>query len=225
MENEVQQVIPSVKPLPQNQTSVPNPRPTNWLRILLFTVLGIAVIAGSVLAGIQIGKSQTSNQQSVVIQPNISPTQVAVNPTGLSVTPSPTTDPTVDWKTYINNNFGFSVKYNPAFNPNEVANSIQKLALISFGSMKNNGFDIEVTTGDSIDYYKNQITDQGEKIDKEEKISVDGITATKLTYKQIIVIDKYDVSKVIVTNSNRDYIITALASDITQIISTFKFTN
>ena len=90
--------------------------------------------------------------------------------------------------------------------------------------MENNGFDIEISKGDSIDYYKNQITDHiAEKIDKEEKISINGLPATKLTYKQVIVIDKFDISKVIVNKNNRDYIITALSSDIDQILSTFKF--
>lgn len=130
---------------------------------------------------------------------------------------------TSNWKTYTNNTFGFLVEYNSTFNPSESTDGIQQLALIGFGSMKNNGFDIEVTTGDTIGYYKNRITDQGEKIDKEEKVIVDGTSATKLTFKQVIVIDKLDISKIIITKNNRDYIITALASDIDQILSTFEF--
>src|SRR3990172_4594972 len=107
-------------------------------------------------------------------------------------TPTPSSTPTVDvtanWKTYVNKNFSFSVKYNPTFIPDEITGSVQQLALISFGTMKNNGFDVEVSTGDSIDYYKYQIIDHvTQKIDKEEKISVDGVAATKLTYKQVIV--------------------------------------
>jgi len=113
MENEVQQVIPSVKPLLENQTPVPTPPSTNWSNILLFTILGLIVVAGLVLAGIQIGKSQTSIQQPAVEQQTISPTQTAVNPTDLPVTPSPTTDPTADWKTYKNIALGFEIKYPP----------------------------------------------------------------------------------------------------------------
>ena len=118
------------------------------------------------------------------------------------------------------------MRYIPTFSPDEVVGTVQQPALISFGSMKNSGFDIEVSTGDKLDYYKNRITDHvTEKIDKEEKVTVSGVVGTKLTYKQVIVIDKFDVSQVIINNNSRDYIITALASDIDQILPTFKFTN
>jgi len=80
MENEVQQAIPQVKPQPQNQTLPPTPPSTNWSKILLFTFLGFVVIAGSVLVGIQMGKSQTSRLQSIVAEPTAIPTQT-VSPT------------------------------------------------------------------------------------------------------------------------------------------------
>ncbi len=140
----------------------------------------------------------------------------------------PDDDPTIStikWNTYKNDQYGFEVKYNPSVTPNEI-NSVQQLALIGFGSLKNNGFDIEVTTGDSLEYYKNQVTDHiSSRIDKEENILVDGVAATKLTYQQVIVTDKQDVSKVIIKHNGSDYIVTALSSDIDLILSTFKFTN
>lgn len=88
MENKVQQVISSDKPLLQKQTLIPSPPSTNWPKILLYTFFGLIVISGPFLAGIQIGKGQTASQQSAEIQPIISPTQIAVNPTGLSTTPT-----------------------------------------------------------------------------------------------------------------------------------------
>ena len=61
------------------------------------------------------------------------------------------------------------------------------------------------------------------KIDREEKVTIDGVVGVKLTYKQVVVIDKLDVSQVIINKNNRDYIVRALATDINQILSTFKF--
>lgn len=138
--------------------------------------------------------------------------------------PSPAADTTADWKTYINAKYGFSVRYDSNNQPVEIVGTGQQLALISFGTKKNNGFDIEISTGDKLDYYKNQIIDHVTgTIDKEEKITVSGILGTKLTYQQVIVIDKFDVSQVIINKNDRDFIITALASDIDSILSTFKF--
>ena len=198
----------------ENNIATPRPPTSHISPIPLISLTTLTIL--SFILSIFLG------YQSIQLRKEIErlKTSVAVVP---SPTPTTISDPTTKWKTYINNSFNFSVKYNPIFNPSEVVGSVQQLALISFGSMKNNGFDIEVTTGDTIGYYKNRITDQGEKIDKEEKIIVNETAATKLTYKQIIVINKFDVSKVIITKNNRDYIITALASDIDQILSTFKF--
>lgn len=136
---------------------------------------------------------------------------------------------TTTWKTYNNPKLDFLVKHDSKITPNEIVipGSIQQLALIAFGSVENSGFEIEVSTGDDVSYYKYQITDHmSEKIDQEETISVDKIPATKLTYRQIVSENKpaQSVSKVIVKNNSYDYIITALAKDIDQIISTIKFT-
>ncbi|MDO8657876.1 MAG: discoidin domain-containing protein [Candidatus Levybacteria bacterium] len=56
MENEIQQNVPQGQTLPQTPPLVPPF--TNWLKILLFTVLGLIIVAGSVFVGIQIGKNQ-----------------------------------------------------------------------------------------------------------------------------------------------------------------------
>lgn len=106
MKNEVQRNTPPVQPIPQASTSVPDQSSTNWAIILLFTLLGLVVIAGSVFAGIQIGKGQTSNQQRIVTQPTIPPTQTVVNPTDQT-----TAVPTSNLETLTSNQFGFSLKY------------------------------------------------------------------------------------------------------------------
>lgn len=98
MENETQQNIPQTPPL--------TPLPTNWSKVLLFTILEFVVVAGSVFIGIQIGKNQTSNQQPIAVQPTASPTQTVANPTAI-----PAIDPTANWQSYSSSKHGFSFKY------------------------------------------------------------------------------------------------------------------
>ena len=155
--------------------------------------------------------------QVVNLAPSLTPTPV--------VLPQPSAETAAaaaNWKIYTNDQFGFEVKYAPNNEPFEDTGPGHTPNIISFGSMKNNGFDIEISAVHNLDYYKNLIT---ENIDNEEKVTVDGIIADKLIYKQVIVIDEFDVSQVIINMNDYDYIITALASDINQILSTFKFTN
>jgi len=57
MENEVQTNIPPIQPLPHTSTSDLTPPSTNWSKVLIFTVLGLIIIAGSIFIGIQIGKN------------------------------------------------------------------------------------------------------------------------------------------------------------------------
>lgn len=126
--------------------------------------------------------------------------------------------------TYTNNDYHFLVKYNPNFTPSEISNKAEQIFLVSFGTYKNNGFDIEVLKPNKIEFYENKlIGDITESIDEKETFNVDGINATKLTYKTVVVIDKKDFSKVIIKKDNLDYVITALSENINQIISSFKF--
>lgn len=73
MENDIKENIPADQPLPQTTPLVPPS--TNWLKLLLFTILGLIVIVGSVFVGIQIGKNQAPLQQPITIQPSIVPSQ------------------------------------------------------------------------------------------------------------------------------------------------------
>lgn len=94
MENEAQPITQPVQPLPQTPTLVPVPTstPTNLTKIILLSVLGLIVVAGAGLTGIQIGKNQTTNQQPVIVQPTISPTQtLTITPTDIPETITPIT--------------------------------------------------------------------------------------------------------------------------------------
>ncbi|MDP3998337.1 MAG: hypothetical protein Q8P89_01835 [bacterium] len=73
MENEIQPNTPPVQP--QLQSSTPIIPSTNWSKILLFMVLGLVIVSGSLFVGIQIGKNQKPNQQPIAAQPTIPFTQ------------------------------------------------------------------------------------------------------------------------------------------------------
>src|SRR3989338_6434837 len=102
MENEIQPNVPPVQSSPQTPTLITTQPSTNWLKILLFVVLGLVTVAGLVFIGIQIGKSQKSNQQPITVSPAASPT-----------TSASTNDSTADWKTYTINSNSLMFKYPP----------------------------------------------------------------------------------------------------------------
>lgn len=92
MENQTQPNIPPFQP----QTQTPTLPPTNWVKVLLFVIFGLAAIAGSIFIGVQIGKKQIVKQQPTTEQSNIIPTQTVANQEVISTTmePSLTTNPT-----------------------------------------------------------------------------------------------------------------------------------
>lgn len=71
MENEVQHIV-----------SVPTPSSNNWSKILLFIVLELIVISGSIFVGIQIGKNQVINTNPITLQPTNIDTENQVKFTG-----------------------------------------------------------------------------------------------------------------------------------------------
>jgi hypothetical protein len=60
VDNQTQPTVTPNQPIPQPSPSIPT---TNWSTILLFLVLGLAVIAISIFIGYQIGRNQITNQQ------------------------------------------------------------------------------------------------------------------------------------------------------------------
>lgn len=100
MENDVQSNIPPVQPPPQTPSPVSHFNIRS--KILLFTVLGFIIVAGSVFVGTQIGKDI--------------PTQTIVNPTVSPTVPNPTTNPTANWKLFEDKKYHFSIKVPEYFN-------------------------------------------------------------------------------------------------------------
>ena len=88
---------------------------SNHSLVIGFLIVAILLVAGSVFAGIQIGKNQQLQQQSVAVAPTEklipSTSQPSVSPTAApAITNSPTTS-TTTWKTYENTKLGIEFKY------------------------------------------------------------------------------------------------------------------
>lgn len=81
MENQTQPNIPPFQP----QTQTPTLPPTNWVKVLIFVIFGLAAIAGSTFIGVQIGKKQIVKQQTTTEQSNIIPTQTVANQEVISI--------------------------------------------------------------------------------------------------------------------------------------------
>ena len=191
MENEVQQTIAPVQPLPQTPSVVPPS--TNWSKTLLYLVLGLVVVVGSVFIGIQIGKNQTPSQQPIVEQPTASPTQTIVNPTA-------------DWQLYSNTQANFSINYPKEWHKVENAN------WAGFGPQEI-GEDVvlgvqfynksEKTTAQIKDDVGKQFSDRKQT---EETIAFEGLTATKVITTTNQFADWYSVT-IIIDNENMLYVI------------------
>lgn len=101
MEENIAQVQPIETP--------PTP-PKPWLKIVLFSILGLFLLAGAVFAGYFLGRKSISPRE-LLISPTPIVTQTPVVENQPSPTPEATIDETKDWKTYRNEKYGFSFKY------------------------------------------------------------------------------------------------------------------
>jgi len=205
MENTAQTNIQPVHPLSQPPIPV-SPSP-NRSKAPLFILLGIIIVVGVVFVGIQLGKEQLSDQQSIFEQPKL-PTQIVANPTASKVPAeqSRIINSTENWETYTNSSAGFSNKY-PTGWRNVEANSH-----VGFGPQE---IGEDVVWGVSF-YNKSektvaQIKDElGKKFpdrtQTEEIISINGLPATKVITTTKKYEDWYSVS-VIIDSGNMLYAI------------------
>ncbi len=110
------------------------PNPTKpWLKIALFSVLGLVLAGGLVFAGIQNGKISNLNPPA---GEQISKSQLKIQNLKLTRAPKATSAPTfppenisfsntiTNWITYTNSQFGYAVKYPPNFIKQEFGQKI-----------------------------------------------------------------------------------------------------
>ncbi|PIP64016.1 hypothetical protein COY89_01410 [Candidatus Roizmanbacteria bacterium CG_4_10_14_0_8_um_filter_36_36] len=120
MENQTYQNTPQIRP--QSQASIPST--SNWSKIILFVIFGLAVAIGLVLLGIQIGKKQISKPITISLQPTFFPTPTTVNPTTIPTIPKPIVSLPAGWIYQSKDcNVGFPIPpketpYYQPFNPN-----------------------------------------------------------------------------------------------------------
>jgi len=100
------------------------PKPARpWLKIVLFSFLGVLLAAGLVFAVLKIGVSTKPQERVCTTEAKICPDGSAVGRTGpnCEFAPCPTQaiqDETANWKTYTNTNYDFSFKYPSEWNIN-----------------------------------------------------------------------------------------------------------
>lgn len=132
-------------PVTNEPPQIPVSPTLKFSKIVILAVFILVLMGGSLFAGIQIGKNQTSKIQNVNVP---------------TTTPStePTSSTTINWKTYNNTNLGFGIDY-PS-NWQIVKDNPNTFYVIGFG--KNNTFaDVYITVFDNLknlslsEYYKN----------------------------------------------------------------------
>ena len=98
----------------------------NWLKIILFSLIGIFLLSGTFYAGYWLGTN--SNLKTQISKPQLK-TQ---NLTPAPKQPSPTPDPAADWKTYRNEKYKYSFNYPPNLNiEDKSVESINQFEIIS----------------------------------------------------------------------------------------------
>lgn len=100
MENQIQSSVPYL------QSESPASSSAKWSKIIIYGVMGLIVIVGSVFAGMQIGKNQLNNQQLAITEPVAKPPQATID---LEI--SPTVKASKDWYVFTDTNFGISFSY------------------------------------------------------------------------------------------------------------------
>ncbi len=217
-------------------------QPTNtfpWLKvILLIFAISIPIGIGGYILGTQ--KNQpVSQKQQVSISPTIS-------------SPSPTPDPTANWKTYTNNDLGYSFKYPSTMTmPSDTDNPIPQAFILYKSATEKERIHKNPTPDIVIDGLVIEINDIKDKeldtlvkpyadntiypgkhlnIPNVQNISFGPFPSIGITYQQLVFITspkgnilKFDAG--LVPNEYPEGYSSTFSEIFTQILSTFKFTD
>lgn len=104
--SETRSVDVSSEPTPSSEGST-KLKGKPWLKIVLFSILGLVVAAGLVFVGYKFGQRQVQPTAQPVLTLTATPTLMATPTFELT----PASDPTMDWKTYISKRYNFFIKY------------------------------------------------------------------------------------------------------------------
>ncbi len=144
-------------------------------------------------------------------------------------------DQTANWKTYINKKYGFETKYNPdnkateGSGGGETVGQFTYLLTVTFSSggsnpwHSQNGYEVEINKKSLTDYRTEIVGHVADKIDSEQAITTNGNIWTKIDYKIFVATDYIPMTKAVINHDGYGYAVTAVALDIDQILSTFRF--
>jgi len=105
----MQEQTQSTEPIVSQTSDIPvTPPKSNRSLVTGFVIVAILLVAGSVFAGIQIGR----NQKIAIVPMAVVQSPEPRVPVSVTITtPRPTTDPTANWQSYSNSKYGFSFRY------------------------------------------------------------------------------------------------------------------
>ena len=168
----------------------PEPKSSNWTKVILAAVLGLGLLAGSAYAGYYYGTQQVQQPEKptpVVSQPTPKPTP----------TPEPAPDSTANWETYTNTSARFTIKYPKGwrkietedwvgFGPQEIGEDV--IWGVSFYDK------LEKTVSEIKDEMGKQFSDRKQS---EETVTFNGLTTTKVVTTTDQYADWYSVTMII----------------------------
>jgi hypothetical protein len=228
--DETPQQIPNqpVEPQPQPEQQVPvqSEQPvmtpqqpqTRWLFLVLALVVALAVYAG-----VAYWQGVWPFSEEMIIEGSPKPTPTLAPGT---ITPTPTLDPTVNWETYRNNEYGFEVKYPRDWDTIDDITLMTEFGQLSFFLAR--GLALDVWDMSVYTYDQLKEAPPGGVVDVSEKsIIVDSYPATEISYVSIgdAGSGSSPGKKVSILKEGLVYRIKCNGEECIQIISTFRFTN
>ena len=204
--------------------------------VVLVIVLSVVILGGAIGGALYYTKSQNDNEKSKTIS-SVIPTATEESLSG-TTTPTATTtatDPTADWQTYTNEEYGFSFKYPEGWEYKTISknqiefNQIGNKLIVETSEIYSVGVFISNDANDSISGLYNQMI-----ADKPKDDSVT-IVKTAINSTEAIVKQSYLQTKTyfLINNKSIKFVLPNFGSSDTnqsvkavydQILSTFQFT-